>query len=118
MMAYTHQKMGAALTWAPMQAVERSSRRRHVTPATCDAMSDRSGHTPLIPYPESPRRPCEPVWTMRKDTVGYRIELRADERVNAGVELQLFRNEEFLRGPSVRDACPGDGRSGGVAHVV
>jgi len=112
MMACTHQKMGAALTW-------RRSRRSsaHHAP-TCDAMSDQSGYTPFTPYPESPRPPSEPVCTMRKDTVGCRIELRDDERVNAGVELQLFRNDEFLRGRRFRDACPGDGRSGRVAQVV
>ena len=61
-------------------------------------MSDQSGYTPFTPYPESPRPPSEPVCTMRKDTVGCRIALRDDEHVNAGVELQLFRNDEFLRG--------------------
>jgi hypothetical protein len=46
------------------------------------------------------RRPNtgEHLWSLLKDTVHYRVELRDNDARGAGSELQLFRNDEFIRG--------------------
>jgi hypothetical protein len=55
-------------------------------------------YTPFRRYVDPKRQPGERLWTVLKDTVTHHVELRDDEQLGAGTELQLFRNEEFIRG--------------------
>src|SRR5262245_42704448 len=54
--------------------------------------------TPFLRYVDPMRQPGERLWTVRKATVTYDGELRDDEKLGSGMELQLSRNEEFIRG--------------------
>jgi hypothetical protein len=61
-------------------------------------MSDESEWTPHHRYVTPRSNPGEHLWSLLKDIVRYRLELRDHERKGAGCELQLFRNNEFIRG--------------------
>ena len=55
--------------------------------------------SPLHPRDATPRsNPGEHLWRLLKGTVQYDLERRDDEERRAGRDLELCRNDEFLRG--------------------